>query len=39
MAFAGGSIYQSQHNFSATGGLEVRLGRSRLQYWPWSPGR
>ena len=39
MAFAGSSVFQSQHNFSATGALEVRLGRSRIQYWPWNPGR
>jgi hypothetical protein len=39
MAFAGGSIFQSQHNISLTGAFEVRLGRSRIQYWPWNPGK
>jgi hypothetical protein len=39
MAFAGGSVFQSQHNFSITAAFEVRLGRSKIQYWPWNPGR
>lgn len=39
MAFAGGSIFQAQQNFSLTGALEVRLGRTRIQYWPWNPGK
>jgi hypothetical protein len=39
MAFAGGSIFQSQHNISLTGAFEVRLGRTKIQYWPWNPGR
>jgi hypothetical protein len=38
VAFAGGSIFQTQHNASLTGGLEIRLGRPRVQYWPWNPG-
>jgi hypothetical protein len=39
MAFAGGSIFQAQQNFSLTGALEVRLGRTKMQYWPWDPGK
>jgi len=39
MALAGGSIFQTQQNFSATGAFEVRLGRTKMQYWPWNPGR
>jgi hypothetical protein len=39
MAFAGGSIFQAQQNFSMTGALEVRLGRTKMQYWPWDPGK
>jgi len=39
IAFAGGSIFQTQHNASLTGALEVRLGRPRNSYWPWNPGR
>ena len=39
IALAGGSIFQTQQNFSATGAFEVRLGRTRMQYWPWNPGR
>jgi hypothetical protein len=39
MAFAGGSVFQSQHNVSLTGAFEVRLGRTKMQYWPWNPGR
>jgi hypothetical protein len=39
IALAGGSVFQTQQNFSATGAFEVRLGRTRMQYWPWNPGR
>ncbi len=39
IALAGGSIFQTQQNFSATGAFEVRLGRTKMQYWPWDPGR
>jgi hypothetical protein len=39
VAFAGGSVFQTQHNISLTGGLEIRFGRPRVQYWPWDPGR
>jgi hypothetical protein len=39
IALAGGSIFQTQQNFSATGAFEVRLGRTKMQYWPWNPGR
>ncbi|MGW8256722.1 MAG: hypothetical protein ACWGMZ_04475 [Thermoguttaceae bacterium] len=39
VAFAGGSIFETQHNASVTGALEVRLGRSRINYWPWNPGK
>jgi hypothetical protein len=39
IAFAGGSIFQTQHNASLTGALEVRLGRSKTTYWPWNPGK
>jgi len=38
VAFAGGSVFQTQHNFSLTGGLEIRFGRPHVQYWPWNPG-
>ncbi|MCC6123936.1 MAG: outer membrane beta-barrel protein [Pirellulales bacterium] len=38
VAFAGGSVFQTQHNPSLTGGLEIRFGRPRVQYWPWNPG-
>jgi hypothetical protein len=38
MAYAGHSTFQMQHNFSVTGGLEIRLGRPRTSYWPWDPG-
>ena len=39
IALAGGSIFQTQQNFSATGAFEVRLGRTKMQYWPWNPGK
>ncbi len=39
IALAGGSIFQTQQNFSATGAFEIRLGRTKMQYWPWNPGR
>jgi hypothetical protein len=39
IALAGGSIFQGQQNFSVTGAFEVRLGRTKIQYWPWNPGR
>jgi hypothetical protein len=38
VAFAGGSNFQTQHNFSVTFGFEVRFGRPHVQYWPWNPG-
>jgi hypothetical protein len=38
VAFAGGSVFQTQHNPSLTGGLEIRFGRPHVQYWPWNPG-
>ncbi len=39
IALAGGSIFQTQQNVSLTGAFEVRLGRTKMQYWPWNPGR
>ena len=39
MAFGGGSGFNTLHNLSATGGLEVRFGGTRKVYWPYSPGR
>lgn len=38
VAFAGGSNFGTQQNFSITGGLEIRFGRPHIQYWPWNPG-
>jgi hypothetical protein len=38
VAFAGGSVFQTQHNASLTCGLEIRFGRPHIQYWPWNPG-
>jgi hypothetical protein len=38
VAFAGGSVFQTQHNPSLTAGLEIRFGRPHVQYWPWNPG-
>ena len=38
VAFAGGSVFHTQHNPSVTGGLEIRFGRPHIQYWPWNPG-
>ncbi|MBN2579716.1 MAG: hypothetical protein JXB10_12065 [Pirellulales bacterium] len=38
MAYAGNSAFEMQHNFSITGGFEVRFGRPRVFYWPWDPG-
>jgi len=38
MAFGTGS-FKTIHNFSITGGMEVRFGGSRTAYWPWNPGR
>jgi hypothetical protein len=38
VAFAGGSIFQTQHNPSFTCGFEIRFGRPHVQYWPWDPG-
>jgi hypothetical protein len=28
-----------QHNFSMTGGIEIRFGGPRKAYWPYNPGR
>jgi hypothetical protein len=39
IAFGGGSGFDTVHNISATGGMEVRFGGSRKAYWPWNPGR
>jgi len=30
---------KTQHNFSATAGVEVRFGGTRKAYWPYNPGR
>ena len=39
MAFGGGPGFNTLHNLSATGGLEIRFGGTRKVYWPYSPGR
>jgi hypothetical protein len=36
--FGRGNV-RSVHDFSITGGLEIRFGRSRKTYWPWNPDR
>jgi hypothetical protein len=36
MAFGGGTPLGTQHNFSATGSLELRFGGRRTSYWPWT---
>jgi hypothetical protein len=38
IVFGRGSV-RSVHNFSITGGVEIRFGRSRKTYWPWNPDR
>ena len=38
LVFGNGGI-KNQHNWSATAGLEIRLGGTRKAYWPWNPGR
>jgi hypothetical protein len=38
VAFAGGSVIQTQHDFSITLGFEARFGARHVQYWPWNPG-
>jgi opacity protein-like surface antigen len=38
IVFGRGSVL-SVHNFSITGGVEIRFGRSRKTYWPWNPDR
>jgi hypothetical protein len=37
MAFGGGTVLGTQHNFSITGGFELRFGGARTSYWPWQP--
>ncbi len=39
MSFAGGGGFNTLHNFSVTGGFEVRFGGARKAYWPWNPSR
>ncbi len=38
IVFGRGSV-RSVHDFSITGGVEIRFGRSRKTYWPWNPDR
>ncbi len=33
-----GSGVSSMHNFTLTGGFEIRFGGVRTGYWPWNPG-
>jgi hypothetical protein len=35
----GGQGIDTLHNFSLTGGAEIRFGGSHHAYWPWNPGR
>ncbi|HID75185.1 MAG TPA: hypothetical protein EYP56_04220 [Planctomycetaceae bacterium] len=39
IAFGSGHGFNSLHNFSISGGIEVRFGGPRKAYWPWNPGR
>ena len=39
VAFGGGSGFNTLHNLSVTGGVEIRFGGTRKSYWPWNPGR
>lgn len=38
VAFGNGGV-NTLHQVSIVGGAEIRLGGSRKQYWPWTPGR
>ncbi len=38
IVFGRGSV-RSVHDFSVTGGVEIRFGRPRKAYWPWNPDR
>jgi hypothetical protein len=37
MAFGGGTVLGTQHNFSCTAACELRFGGPRISYWPWQP--
>jgi len=39
IAFGSNSSMGVSHNFSLTGGVEVRFGGTRKSYWPWNPSR
>lgn len=34
-----GRHFDTVHDLSFTGGLEIRFGGPRTSYWPWNPGR
>lgn len=34
-----GESFNTVHDLSLTGGVEVRFGGTRKAYWPWNPGR
>lgn len=34
-----GRQFDTVHDLSFTGGLEIRFGGPRIAYWPWNPGR
>lgn len=39
IALSGGSGFNTLHELSLTGGVEIRFGGSRRSYWPWNPGK
>ncbi len=39
IALSGGSGFNTLHELSLTGGVEMRFGGSRRTYWPWNPGK
>jgi hypothetical protein len=38
-AFAGGHDVDAMNNISIVGGMELRFGGRRKNYWPWDPSR
>jgi hypothetical protein len=38
-AFAGGNDVDAMNNISIVGGMELRFGGRRKNYWPWDPSR
>jgi len=39
IALSGGRGFNTLHELSLTGGVEIRFGGSRRSYWPWNPGK